>query len=132
MSPLKVYTVPFLSSRSVFGSTLPSGLMVRLRGSCALTGSITIEMERMKHTVTIVISALIYLYKEPILLSYRYFRQGFLTKQTEGRVHQTVRKGRALIVQQQGFVRLNCLRCIDLGLGNHCRVALLWHPSVFL
>ena len=39
-------------SKSVLGSTLPSGLIVRLSGSCALTGNARIERETMRHTVT--------------------------------------------------------------------------------
>src|SRR5450759_2093988 len=45
MSPLRVYVVPFLPSKFVLGSTLPSGLIVRLSGSCALTGEVKIKTD---------------------------------------------------------------------------------------
>jgi len=45
MSPLTVYVFAFLSSKLVLGSTLPSGLIVRLTGSWALTGEVKIKIE---------------------------------------------------------------------------------------
>ena len=56
MSPLKVYVFPFPSSKFVFGSTLPSGLIVRLTDSWALTGEVKIKIEA-KRTIRTIDSA---------------------------------------------------------------------------
>ena len=43
---LKGYAVPFLSSKFVLGSTLPSGLIVRFSGSCTFAGNANNESIR--------------------------------------------------------------------------------------
>ena len=48
ISPLKVYVVSFLSSKFVVGSTLPSGLIVRVSGSCPSVGEARIRTDETK------------------------------------------------------------------------------------